>query len=167
MYEWKKYETKIVRGDAATGEMIQITNPESCFPLFQQHAKEVEQESFWVLNLNHQNQCIGIQELYRGTVGGSPIRIAEILRLAVITQSCSIIVVHNHPSEMTEPSSEDVSLTEELYKACSLMEIELLDHLIVTGDNVTSLRKKLQHTNEPIWVNEEENLVQEIREIFA
>lgn len=166
MYIWQNYEIKIVRGNIATKESIQITNLESCLRLFEQHAKEVDQESFWVMAFNHQNQCTGIQELYRGTVNGAPIRIAEILRLPVITQSTGVIVVHNHPTGCAEESLYDVHLTQNLYKACELMEVELLDHLIVTGSSVISLRKKLQATDQPIWVNEDQNAIWEIQKIF-
>ena len=154
MYKWQKYETKIVRGDMATGEILQVKDPESCLALFEQHAKEVEHESFWVMALDHNNQCLGIQELYRGTVSGAPIRLAEVLRLPVITQSTGIVVVHNHPTSNTQESEHDLALTEDLYGACRLMDIELLDHLIVTGrGGVISLRKVLAGTSQPIWVN--------------
>lgn len=168
MYEWQRYEIKITRGDMATGEPIQVASPESCLQLFQQHAKKSDQESFWVIALDHNNQCLGVQELYRGTVSGAPIRVAEVLRLPIITQSTGIIVVHNHPTGCTDESNFDVDITRELYKAGELFNVELLDHLIVTGDgNVTSLRKSLRDTDEPIWVNETQNEVREIQEIFA
>jgi DNA repair protein RadC len=167
MYEWQKYETKIVRGDMATGESVQITGPESCLRLFEQHAKEIEQESFWVMAFDYQNQCTGIQELYRGTVSGAQIRVAEILRLPIITQSAGIVVVHNHPTGCVEESLYDVHLTQDLYKACELMDVELLDHLIIADRSVTSLRKKLQTSDQPIWVNKDQNMVQAIQEIFA
>jgi len=157
MYKWQQYETKIVRGDMATGEILQVKDPESCLALFEQHAKEVEHESFWVMALDHNNQCLGIQELYRGTVSGAPIRLAEVLRLPVITQSTGIVVVHNHPTSNTDQSNHDLALTEDLYAACGLMDIELLDHLIVTGrGGVISLRKVLADTTQPIWVNEKQ-----------
>lgn len=167
MYEWQKYETKIVRGNMATGESLQIGDPESCLHLFQQHAKEVEQESFWVIALDHNNHCLGIQELYRGTVSGAAIRIAEILRLSVITQASGLIAVHNHPSGNAEESGFDANLTEDLHKACELMDVDLLDHLIVTGSNVTSLRKKLLNAENPIWYNATEEAVRKVEEMFA
>lgn len=168
MYEWQKYETKIVRGDMATGELIQITDPESCLHLFQQHAKEVEHESFWVMAFDHQNQCLGIQELYRGTVSEAQVRLAEVLRLAVITQSTGIVVVHNHPTSNTEESNHDLALTRDLHKACELMDVELLDHLIVTGDKgVISIRKKLIKAEDPIWDNKTEAEHRVIEEMFG
>ncbi|NBR25891.1 MAG: hypothetical protein EBU08_19345 [Micrococcales bacterium] len=168
MYKWQQYETKIVRGDMATGEILQVKDPESCLALFEQHAKEVEHESFWVMALDHNNQCLGIQELYRGTVSGAPIRLAEVLRLPVITQSTGIVVVHNHPTSNTAESNHDVALTRDLYKACELMDVELLDHLIVTGhEGVISLRKVLADTEEPIWDNQTEAEHRAIEEMFA
>jgi DNA repair protein RadC len=167
MYEWQRYETKIVRGDMATGEILQIKDPESCLALFEQHAKEVEHESFWVMAFDHNNQCLGIQELYRGTVSGAPIRISEILRLAVITQSTGIVVVHNHPTSNTAESNHDVAMTEDLYAACRLMDVELIDHLIVTGhDGVISLRRTLANTTQPIWDNEVA-IERVVEEVFA
>jgi len=65
--------------------------------------------------------------------------------------------VHNHPTSNTDQSNHDIALTEDLYAACGLMDIELLDHLIVTGrGGVISLRKVLADTTQPIWVNEKQ-----------
>lgn len=167
MYEWQKYEAKVIRGDSATSETIQVSSPDDVLALFRQHAKEVEQESFWVIPLDHNNQCLGIQELYRGTVSGTPIRLSEILRLPIITQATGLIVVHNHPTANAEESNHDVAMTADLYRACNLMDLELLDHVIVTDDKAISLRKVISTTENPIWDNQTELEHRVIEEMFA
>lgn len=153
MYEWQKYEVQINRIDSGRA-MLQITQPDDVLPLFSQHAKERDQESFWVLALDHKNQCVGIQELYRGTTNGAAIRTAEVFRLPVLTQAACLIVVHNHPSGQVEPSDEDIALTESIFTCAVQLDIDFLDHVIVTGGEALSLRKHLATQDRTIWHNE-------------
>ena len=153
MYEWQKYEVQINRIDSGS-KALQITKPEDVLPLFKEHAKERDQESFWVLALDHKNQCIGVQELYRGTTNGAAIRNAEVFRLPILAQAACLVIVHNHPSGQTEPSDEDIALTESIFTCAVQLDIDFLYHVIVTGDEVLSLRRHLATKDYTIWHNE-------------
>ncbi len=99
------------------------------------------QEHVRVMLLDSSRHLITTKTLYIGTVSAAVIRVAEILREAVIRNSPAIILVHNHPSGDKNPSPEDINLTRALVSAGKLMDIQLIDHIIIAGYEWTSLRE--------------------------
>lgn len=89
-------------------------------------------EEVKVIFLNRTNKQIGIYNLAKGGITGCVVDIRIILSVALKTLATGVILVHNHPSGNLNPSSEDRKITNELQKACEIMNITLLDHLIVT-----------------------------------
>jgi len=89
--------------------------------------------------LDTQNRIISDQEISRGTLNEAPVYPREIAKLALGCHAASVIIVHNHPSGIAEPSLADLRLTDILAAALSLIDIVLLDHLIVAGPEVISL----------------------------
>ena len=89
-------------------------------------------EEVKVIFLNRTNKQIGIYNLAKGGITGCVVDIRIILSIALKTLATGIILVHNHPSGNLNPSSEDKKITNDLQKACEIMNITLLDHLIVT-----------------------------------
>jgi DNA repair protein RadC len=142
MYKWQKYEVSIVRSADTDVSAPNITSPSAAAELFHQYAKERDQESFWVMALSQKNQVLGIQQLYQGTVNGSSVRVGEAFRLAILMNAAAIVVVHNHPSGAVAESDPDVHMTMSLVEAGSVLDIEVLDHLIVTDTEYLSLRAK-------------------------
>ena len=98
------------------------------------------QEEVKVILLNRANVVLGIYELSRGGSTSSVVDIKIILSVALKTHSSSIIVVHNHPSGNLNPSEADKSLTTRLKKACEVINLVLLDHLIVTRESYYSFK---------------------------
>lgn len=98
------------------------------------------QEEVKVILLNRANVVLGIYELSRGGSTSSVVDIKIILSVALKTHSSSIIVVHNHPSGNLNPSEADKSLTTRLKKACEVINLVLLDHLIVTRESFYSFK---------------------------
>lgn len=90
------------------------------------------QEEVKVLLLNRCNNVIGIYELSRGGITASLIDIKLVLAVALKAIASSIIVIHNHPSGNLNPSNADKEITRKLKEACKVVELELLDHLIIT-----------------------------------
>ena len=88
--------------------------------------------------LNQQNQIIKIEELSRGTVSEHTVYIREVLKKALQYNASSIIIAHNHPSGSTFASEEDRIFTIRLKAALKLIEIQLLDHFIVTANESIS-----------------------------
>ncbi len=107
---------------------------------------DLTHEEVWVLVLDQQHCLIREERLYKGMVHGAMVRVAELLRPAIVHQGPAMIVVHNHPSGSTEPSRADLEMTSDLWLAASTMEIELLDHVIVTRSDFASMaRMNLLH----------------------
>lgn len=102
----------------------------------------VKQEQLYTLSCDTRNQILDVTMVYQGTVNSSPLRIAELLRPALRLNAPGIILVHNHPSGDPSPSQEDVHTTKEMVKACKLLDIELLDHIILGQGRFISLKRR-------------------------
>ncbi len=94
-------------------------------------------ETFVALFLNGRNALISSDIIFEGTLTQASVFPREIIKVALLKNAASIIVGHNHPSGQTRPSSDDQAITKSLKRACELLEIPLLDHLIV-GDGFFS-----------------------------
>jgi DNA repair protein RadC len=121
----------------------QIKTPSDAAALLRPFLEDLDQESLRVLILNTKNQVLENIELYRGTVNSTEVRIAEILKPAVVRKSPAFLVAHVHPSGSPEASPEDITMTEQLVRAGKLLEIELVDHLILGHASYTSLRSRM------------------------
>ena len=95
-------------------------------------------ECFWVLLLTNANRLLGISEVAVGTSTGVLINTKEILQLALLTHANTIIVAHNHPSGKLSFSESDKKQTQRLQELAKIMEINLLDHIIITSESFLS-----------------------------
>lgn len=105
------------------------------------------EENLYVVAANNKCRVLGVFFIARGTVNMCPVSPREVLIRALLLGATSIIMVHNHPSGETEPSLADISITERFGKACCLIGLNLLDHIII-GRSFTSL-KQLGYIPEP------------------
>lgn len=96
-------------------------------------------EKFLVLFLNNKNELIKMQIMFEGTVDKSAIYIREIIRLCLENDSNKIILAHNHPSNDLTISHQDIYVTDKIIKACDLMGIKVLDHIIVSCNTYVSV----------------------------
>lgn len=90
-------------------------------------------EHFWIACLNPQNQIQFLELVSIGTMTSSLVHPREVFRMAIIKNSASIILCHNHPSGALEPSFEDTNLTKRLVEGGKILGIQVLDHLIIDG----------------------------------
>ncbi len=95
--------------------------------------RDLENEVFTVIFLDAGHSIIALETVAQGTITANTIYPREIIKLALKHNSAAMVVAHNHPSGSLLPSQEDVRLTRNLFLTCSLMHIQLLDHLIVGG----------------------------------
>jgi DNA repair protein RadC len=102
----------------------------------------LDRETLRVILFNMKNQVLAVQDLYRGSLNRSVVRVAEVFREAIRQNAAAIAVVHNHPSGDPSPSSEDVAVTRDLVDAGRLLDIEVLDHIIVAGQRYVSLKER-------------------------
>jgi DNA repair protein RadC len=94
----------------------------------------IEHEEFWVLYLNKANKIISKKKISSGGYSGTVTDIRIIFRLALEHRATSIIICHNHPSGNIEPSMADRRITSKIKEAGEIMDIKLLDHIIIGGN---------------------------------
>lgn len=95
-------------------------------------------EFFFVVLLNRRNEIIGYSNISIGSTSGCVVNIKEIFQLALKTNASSIILSHNHPSGNLTPSTQDKELTRKINQGCNLLEIQLLDHIIISSEGYYS-----------------------------
>ena len=93
----------------------------------------LQHEVFVALWLDVQNRLIASEELFRGTLTQTSVYPREVVKRALMHNAGAVILAHNHPSGLAEPSRADEVLTSSLKQALALIDVKLLDHFIVTG----------------------------------
>jgi|TARA_B110000908_G_C9859843_1_gene273602 DNA repair protein RadC len=101
--------------------------------------RDYQREVFSVLLLDSRNHLLGYHELFHGTIDVTSVHPREVVKLALQNNAAAVIVAHNHPSGVSEPSNADIAITHRLKAALGLMDIRLLDHFIVGRGDITSL----------------------------
>jgi DNA repair protein RadC len=96
------------------------------------------QEEFKVLLLNRANEVLGIYPLSRGGITGTVVDSRLIFAVALKCNATGIIIAHNHPSGTLKPSDNDITLTRSIKKCAELLNINLIDHIIVTKNGYFS-----------------------------
>lgn len=101
-----------------------------------------KQEVFAVLCLDSELRKLNFKKLFYGSLNACNISINHTLRYALQQHACHIVIAHNHPFGKAEPSAADLDLTHQLYQACQLVEIKLLDHFIIAKDGTFSFAER-------------------------
>jgi DNA repair protein RadC len=99
-------------------------------------------ESFACLFLDAQNRLVAFEELFRGTLTQTSVYPREVVKAALRHNAASVILTHNHPSGVAEPSLQDQALTRTLAEALSLIDVKVLDHIIVAGSSTLSFAER-------------------------
>lgn len=99
-------------------------------------------EVFCALYLDNRHRVILFEELFRGTIDGTSVYPREIVKQALAVNAAAIILAHNHPSGVAEPSQADERITRRVKSALDLVDIRLLDHLIIGDGTSTSLASR-------------------------
>lgn len=102
----------------------------------------LEHEVFSVLFLDSQHRVIELREMFRGTVAQAAVYPREVVKEALRLNAACVILAHNHPSGLAEPSRADEALTQGLKAALQLVDVRVLDHLVVTQTNVVSFAER-------------------------
>ncbi|HEX2969506.1 MAG TPA: DNA repair protein RadC [Bacteroidales bacterium] len=119
-------------------ENPQIKCSKDVADIFQPILSDLPHEEFWILFLNRSNKVIGRMKLSQGGVSGTVTDVRMIMKRAIEYLASGIIVCHNHPSGNLNPSDSDTTITRKIKDAGNLMDIQLLDHLIITDKNYYS-----------------------------
>lgn len=112
-----------------------LANPRATREFVRMRLRDLPYEVFCCVYLDNRHRVIGFEELFRGTIDGASVHPREVVRHALARNAAALILVHNHPSGLAEPSQADELITRRLKEALSLVDIRVLDHLVV-GDAV-------------------------------
>ena len=99
-------------------------------------------ELFCCLYLDNRHRVLRFDEMFRGTIDGTSVYPREVVKEALAVNAAAVILAHNHPSGVSEPSQADERITRRLKSALELVDIRLLDHLIVGAGTTTSLASR-------------------------
>ena len=116
-----------------------MSSPQTVRDYLRTKLAEREHEVFVTLLLDSQNRLIEYVELFRGTLAQTSVYPREVVKRALESRAAALILAHNHPSGVAEPSTADERITQRLKEALALVDIRLLDHLIVGEDGCVSL----------------------------
>lgn len=124
-------------------EVRSISSPADAAAILQPLLMHREQEYLYALLLDTRNRVMGDpREIYHGSLNTSLIRVGEVFRDAVKANAAAIVVAHNHPSTIPDPSPEDVAVTRALIEAGKLLDVEVLDHLVIGDPRWVSLKER-------------------------
>jgi DNA repair protein RadC len=113
-------------------EVTQIKCSKDVADIFQPLLSDLAHEEFWILFLNRSNKVINRMKLSQGGISGTVTDVRIVMKKAIEYLASGIIVCHNHPSGNLNPSESDTKITQKIKEAGTLMDIQLLDHLIIS-----------------------------------
>lgn len=119
-----------------------LSNPQASRDYLIAHLSEREHEIFTCLYLDNRHRIIDCEELFRGTIDGCSVHPREVVKQALAHNAAAVILAHNHPSGIAEPSQADLHLTRRLREALGLVEIRVLDHMVIGGVEVVSFAER-------------------------
>lgn len=117
---------------------MQIKTSSQAADLLRSLLGDLDHEELWGLFLNRQGTLITGQMLTKGTLSTTLIDARCILKRALLLDATSVIIGHNHPSGSPSPSLNDIAQTDRIRKACNLMDVALVDHIIIGEDEYFS-----------------------------
>ena len=120
------------RGSEEELELKKITSSKSAFEIMQPIIGDLLHEEFWVLFLNNSNKVIYKSQLSKGGITGTVVDVRIIFKMAFEQNAVSLILCHNHPSGVLQASDADKQITKKIKDAGKMLEINVLDHLIIT-----------------------------------
>ncbi|MEN8107724.1 MAG: DNA repair protein RadC [Pseudomonadota bacterium] len=119
-----------------------LTNPGAVSAYLAAQFDELEHEVFACQFLDNRHRVIRYQELFRGTIDGCSVHPREVVKDALYANAAAVILAHNHPSGIPEPSAADKALTTRLKDALGLVDIRVLDHIVVGGAESVSFAER-------------------------
>ncbi len=129
------FEASLPRGQS-------IRSPADTEAFLMARLRDLPHELFCCLYLDNRHRIIQFDELFRGTIDGTSVYPREVVKQALSVNAAAVIVAHNHPSGVAEPSQADERITRRLKSALELVDIRLLDHLIIGDGKSSSLASR-------------------------
>lgn len=121
--------------DAALLSKVKLDSPKAAVAFLGSKLSEMDREMVCVINVNTKNIPINCHIVSIGTLSAALVEPRELFKASILSNAASILVLHNHPSGVVEPSKEDTIMTDRLMRISKLIGISFLDHIIVGWDN--------------------------------
>jgi DNA repair protein RadC len=102
----------------------------------------LEREIFVVLFLDKRHRLISYEEMFQGTIDGASVYPREVVKEALKHNAAAVILAHNHPSGVADPSTADEAITRRLREALALIDVRVLGHLIIAGGEIMSFAER-------------------------
>jgi DNA repair protein RadC len=131
----RHYHEVLNRGD-------KYSNAKAVAALLKTRLAHETREVFMVLFLDNQNRYLALEKLFFGTLRSAEVHPREIAKKALNINAANVILAHNHPSGLTEPSQADIQITGLIQQALALLDIKVLDHFIIGDGEPTSMRER-------------------------
>jgi len=104
--------------------------------------KDLKFEIFTVAGIDHRKRFLGVEKMFKGSINSATLYPRDVVQHALTLGASYLVLAHNHPSGIASPSKEDIEITELLYKALSVMNISIVDHIIIAGNTRFSFKKE-------------------------
>lgn len=115
-----------------------IGNSHDAYSILKNQLSDLRIEEFWAIFLNNSNKVIYTSQLTQGGISQSIVDVRILFRTALEHFSTGVIIAHNHPSGSLKPSKEDINITQKIKEAGKILNIQLLDHIIITQNSYFS-----------------------------
>ncbi len=132
---------KMVRERSIMYETRVVRSPQDIVHLAREFIGDADREHCILIALDTKNQPTALHTVSIGSLSAAIVHPRECLKICILANAASFVLLHNHPSNRTEPSHEDIELTKRLQAAGELIGIELLDHVIISTDSHYSLKE--------------------------
>lgn len=136
----RELEVKYKKGHRIKGDTLH--SPQCIFDYFKDIIGDESQETFIAIYLDIKNKLNGWIRIGKGTLGETIVHPRDIFKGALLTNSASIILCHNHPSGELVPSGEDLNTTNRIVECAKIMGINILDHVIITDSRYKSMKEE-------------------------
>lgn len=119
-----------------------LTSSEATRDYLRAKFRGCQSEIFSCLFLNNQHHVVKLEELFRGTIDGAAVYPREVVKRCLHHNAAAVILAHNHPSGIAEPSQADIAITSKLRIALELIDVRVLDHLVIGNSLVVSFAER-------------------------
>jgi DNA repair protein RadC len=130
------------RSMTAVQERSVMKSPDDLYAYFHPIMQDLDREECYILLMNHSSRVLAHKLISRGGITETSVDVRLILHEALVAQATTVALCHNHPSGMLRPSMDDDRITARLKKACDIMNIRLLDHIIVVDGGYYSYQRE-------------------------
>jgi DNA repair protein RadC len=119
-----------------------FTHADSASNYLSARLRDKPHEVFSMLLLDSQHQLIAFRYMFKGTINSAAVYPRELVKQALEDNAAAVILAHNHPSGVAEPSQADIQITNRIRKAMELIDVRVLDHFVVGDSNVVSFAQR-------------------------